>query len=52
MMPSMGSGIAGTKTPKPHVTCLKSLLGHSVFGLGMYVTALVLARGTGLFTLS
>jgi hypothetical protein len=50
MMPSMGSGIAGAKTPRPNVTRLKSLLGHSVFGLGMYVTALALAPGTGLFT--
>jgi len=52
MMPGIGSGIAGAKTPKPNVTRLKSLLGHSVFGLGMYVTALVLAPGTGQFTLS
>ena len=41
MMPGMGSGIAGAKTPKPNMTRLKSVVGHSVFGLGMYVTALV-----------
>ena len=45
MMPGMGSGIAGAKTPKPNVTRLKSLVGHSVFGLGMYVTALVAEAG-------
>ena len=44
MMPGMGSGIAGAKTPKPNVTRLKSLVGHSVFGLGMYATALGLER--------
>lgn len=43
MMPGMGAGIAGAKTPKPGVTRLKSLIGHSVFGLGMYATALALA---------
>jgi hypothetical protein len=47
MRPGMGSGIAGAKTPKPNVTRLKSLVGHSVFGLGMYVTALVAEAGFG-----
>ena len=43
MMPGLGFGIAGSKTPKPNVTRLKSLLGHTMFGLGMYVTALLIA---------
>lgn len=43
MLPGMGSGVAGARTPKPNVTRLKSLVGHSVFGLGMYATALLLA---------
>lgn len=43
MMPGMGSGIAGARTPRPNVTRLKSVIGHSVFGLGMYVTALMIA---------
>lgn len=47
MMPGMGSGIAGAKTPKPNVTRLKSAVGHSVFGLGMYVTALVIEAARG-----
>jgi Protein of unknown function (DUF2938) len=47
MMPGMGSGIAGAKTPKPNITRLKSVVGHSVFGLGMYVTALVAEAGFG-----
>lgn len=42
MMPGMGSGIAGAKTPKPNATRLRSIVGHSVFGLGMYVTAQVI----------
>lgn len=47
MMPGMGSGIAGVKTPKPNLTRLKSVVGHSVFGLGMYVTVLVIKAGLG-----
>ena len=43
MMPGMGSGIAGSKTPKPNVARLKSVVGHSIFGLGMYATAVALA---------
>ncbi|NWK99174.1 DUF2938 domain-containing protein [Sphingobium lactosutens] len=44
MMPGMGSGVAGSKTPKPNVARLKSLVGHSVFGIGMFWTALLLSR--------
>lgn len=44
MMPGMGSGVAGSKTPEPNVTRLKSFVGHSVFGLGMYATAVGLMR--------
>ncbi|WP_241127557.1 DUF2938 domain-containing protein [Novosphingobium terrae] len=44
MMPGMGWGLAGAKTPRPNVTRLKSVIGHSVFGLGMFATGLMLAR--------
>jgi hypothetical protein len=43
MMPGMGMGIAGSRTPKPNITRLKSVMGHSVFGLGMYATGRLLA---------
>lgn len=43
MMPGLGFGVAGSKTPKPNVTRFKSVLAHTMFGLGMYVTALSLA---------
>jgi hypothetical protein len=39
MMPGMGMGIAASRTPKPNVARLKSVAGHSVFGIGMYLTA-------------
>jgi hypothetical protein len=39
MMPGMGLGIAGAKTPKPAITRIKSAVSHSVFGFGMYLAA-------------
>lgn len=38
MQPAMGSGFASSKTPHPFLNCLKSLLNHSVFGCGLYLT--------------
>lgn len=40
MQPAFGLGIAASKTPKPTQARLKSLVTHSVFGVGMYVCAL------------
>lgn len=44
MQPGMGAGIAASKTPSPNVARLRSLLTHAVFGFGLYLSALVLAR--------
>lgn len=41
MMPGMGQGVLASKTPKPYIECVKSIVGHSVFGVGMYLTALL-----------
>src|SRR5262245_8297143 len=43
MMPRMGMGIAGSRTPQPHVTRLRSVMSHSVFGLGMFAAGWLLA---------
>src|SRR5262249_13575402 len=43
MMPGMGLGLAGSRTPNPNLTRLKSVVGHSVFSLGMYATGRLLA---------
>src|SRR5215210_1187061 len=40
MQPSLGFGIAASRTPKPWQARLKSLATHTVFGLGLYVCAL------------
>jgi hypothetical protein len=40
MQPGMGAGIAASKTPNPSQARLRSLLTHTVFGVGMYIAAL------------
>ena len=40
MQPSFGLGIASSRTPKPTQARLKSLLTHTVFGVGLYVCAI------------
>lgn len=41
MQPCLGLGIAAAKTPKPNVARIRSLIAHTVFGLGLYLSALV-----------
>jgi hypothetical protein len=41
MQPSFGQGIASSNTPNPAQARLRSLMNHAVFGLGLYVSALV-----------
>lgn len=41
MQPCFGLGIAGSKTPKPYFARLKSVSSHFVFGMGIYVSALL-----------
>ena len=43
MQPGMGAGIAGSRTPAPGATRLRNLGTHTVFGLGLYVSAALLA---------
>jgi hypothetical protein len=44
MQPCLGLGIAASRTPKPHVARLRSLLTHVIFGLGLYITAWLLTQ--------
>jgi len=39
LQPGLGAGIASTKTPAPVARSLKSLVTHTVFGLGMFLAA-------------
>jgi uncharacterized membrane protein YagU involved in acid resistance len=42
LQPSLGHGIAASKTPNPTQARLKSLMTHAVFGLGLYGAAVCL----------
>ena len=44
MQPGMGAGIAASKTPNPTVARIKSLVTHTVYGLGLYLSALLTAQ--------
>lgn len=39
MQPSFGLGIAASKTPRPAQARLKSLMAHTSFGFGLYLSA-------------
>lgn len=39
MQPALGLGIAAAKTPHPTQARLKSLMTHTVFGVGLYLSA-------------
>jgi hypothetical protein len=43
MQPSFGLGIAASKTPHPNQARLKSLMTHTVFGVGLYLSAALLS---------
>ncbi len=42
MQPSLGLGIAASKTPRPGQARLKSLMTHTIFGVGLYLSAALL----------
>lgn len=39
MQPAMGSGFAASKTPTPLKNCMRSVANHTVFGVGLYLSA-------------
>lgn len=43
LQPAFGLGIAASKAPNPMQARLRSLTSHAVFGVGLYVSALVLS---------
>jgi pimeloyl-ACP methyl ester carboxylesterase len=43
MQPAMGAGIAGSMTPNPGATRLRNLATHTVYGIGLYASAALLA---------
>ena len=47
LQPAMGAGIASSKTPRPAFNSFKSLLTHTVFGFGLFLSALASASFSG-----
>jgi Protein of unknown function (DUF2938) len=43
MQPAMGSGFAGSETPSPFKTSVRSVANHAAFGAGLYLAAAGLA---------
>lgn len=43
MQPAMGFGVAASKTPRPSAARLRSLVTHTVYGVGLYASACVWA---------
>jgi hypothetical protein len=41
MQPAFGLGFAASKTPNPAQARLRSLMNHTVFGAGLYLSALL-----------
>jgi hypothetical protein len=48
MQPGMGAGIASSRTPNPAAARVRSLIAHAIFGVGLYVAA-VIALSLGAF---
>lgn len=44
MQPAMGAGFAASRTPTPLKNCIRSLANHTVFGVGLYLSAVALGR--------
>ena len=49
MQPAMGFGIASSKATNPNAARLRSLAAHTVFGIGLYLSAQVgaIVHGNG-----
>jgi hypothetical protein len=43
MQPAMGAGIAASRTPNPGGARLRNLATHSVYGIGLYLSAVALS---------
>jgi hypothetical protein len=39
MQPGMGAGVAASRTPRPNVARMQSIVTHTIFGFGLYAAA-------------
>ena len=44
MMPGMGAGVLARRTPTPWAIRVRSVIGHIVFGIGLFLPALMLSQ--------
>jgi hypothetical protein len=44
MQPSFGLGVASSRTPHPARARIKSLMTHTMFGIGLYLCGLVVSE--------
>jgi len=44
MQPGMGAGFAASRSPRPAVARLHSLVTHAIFGLGLYLSGWTISR--------
>lgn len=42
MQPAMGLGIAASKTPTPIKSCIRSVVNHTIFGIGLFLSASII----------
>lgn len=42
IQPAMGAGFASSKTPTPGKNCLRSVISHAVFGVGLYLAGVAI----------
>jgi len=43
LQPGMGAGIAASRTPAPNVARFRSLVAHTSFGIGLYLSAIAVS---------
>jgi len=43
VQPAMGAGFLASRTPSPLRSCMRSVATHAVFGLGLYLAAVLLS---------
>ena len=43
LQPGMGAGIAASKTPRPNAARLRSLVTHTIYGVGLYLSGCIWA---------
>lgn len=49
MQPAFGFGIAGSNLPDPNKARLMSLITHNVFGIGLYLSTIILNKAMNIF---